>query len=156
MALSGLDAFERKLKAAEANASDDIAIAVAADFLHGGAPSFARIFDRRGFKLAAIQRASGEPWAVFVARAKAEAGETPGPCSMLIGGLPEDVVDVRSADRFLAAEPPRGAIVLPETPLHPSQVEALDLIRGNRRVVLVCGRRWGKSSSWSRSRSTGR
>ena len=146
MALSGLDAFERKLKAAAANASDDIAIAVAADFLHGGTPSFARIFDRRGFKLAAIQRASGEPWAVFVARAKAEAGETPGPCSMLIGGLPEDVVDVRSADRFLAVDPPRGAVVLPEAALHPSQVEALELIRANRRVALVAGRRWGKST----------
>ena len=56
MALSGLpDAFERQLKAAAANASDDIPIAIAADFLHGGAPSFARIFDRRGSKLATIQ-----------------------------------------------------------------------------------------------------
>ena len=65
---------------------------------------------------------------------------------MLIGGLPEDVVDVRSADRFLAVDPPRGAIVLPEAALHPSQIQALELIRANRRVVLVCGRRWGKSS----------
>jgi hypothetical protein len=68
MALSGLDAFERKLKAAAANASDDIAIAVAADFLHGGAPAFARIFDRRGSKLTTVQRLTNEPWAAFVAR----------------------------------------------------------------------------------------
>ena len=41
---------------------------------------------------------------------------------------------------------PRGIITLPEAALHPSQVEALELIRGNRRVALVAGRRWGKST----------
>jgi hypothetical protein len=40
----------------------------------------------------------------------------------------------------------RGAIVLPETPLHPSQIQALELIRTHRRVALVAGRRWGKST----------
>jgi hypothetical protein len=35
---------------------------------------------------------------------------------------------------------------LPETALHPSQRQALGLIRKHRRVGLVCGRRWGKSS----------
>jgi hypothetical protein len=35
---------------------------------------------------------------------------------------------------------------LPEAALHPSQVEALNLIRNHRRVVLVCDRRWGKAS----------
>ena len=44
------------------------------------------------------------------------------------------------------SEPPRGAIILPEAALHPSQVEALDLIREHRRVALVCGRRWGKTT----------
>ena len=38
---------------------------------------------------------------------------------------------------------PRGAIVLPEAALHPSQAEALDLIRASPRR-LGCGRRWGK------------
>jgi hypothetical protein len=69
MALRGLDAFERKLKAAAANVSDTIPTAIAADFLNGGAPSFARIFDRRGARLAAIQRLTDEPWAAFRGRA---------------------------------------------------------------------------------------
>ena len=43
-------------------------------------------------------------------------------------------------------ELPRGAVVLPDIPPHPSQIEALTLIAANRRVVLVCGRRWGKTS----------
>jgi hypothetical protein len=47
---------------------------------------------------------------------------------------------------LVSADPPHNAIILPETPLHASQREALVLIREHRRVVLVCGRRWGKSS----------
>ena len=54
-----------------------IAVTIAADFLNGGAPSFTRIFDHRGFKLTAAQRPPDEPWAAFVARAKGEAGERP-------------------------------------------------------------------------------
>jgi hypothetical protein len=60
MALSGLDAFERKLKTAAANLSDGIPIAIAADFLHGGEPGFARIFDRRGRRLTTVQRRENE------------------------------------------------------------------------------------------------
>ena len=120
---------------------------VAADFLHGGEPGFARIFDRRGRRLTTVQRRENEPWAAFVARAKGEAAKAAQAACTLIGGLPDGSLD--SFDNDVCghdSEPPRNAIVLPETPLHPSQVEALDLIRGNRRVVLVCGRRWGKSS----------
>ena len=145
MALRGqANAFERQLKAAAANFSDDIPTAIAADFLNGGAPSFARIFDRRGIKLAALQRLDGEPWVAFVARSKGQAAQTAQAASLFIGGLPDAVTD-NHAD-WHGCEPPRDAIVLPETPLHPSQVEALDLVRNHRRVVLVCGRRWGKSS----------
>jgi hypothetical protein len=143
MALSGFDAFERKLKAAAGNVSDTIPTAIAADFLHGGAASFARIFDRRGSRLATIQRLTDEPWAAFRDRVRDEVGNTAQAACTLIGGLPD-----RGLDGFLSrsSDPPRDAIILPETPLHPSQVEALDLIRNHRRVVLVCGRRWGKSS----------
>ena len=145
MALRGqANAFERQLKAAAANFSDDIPTAIAADFLNGGGPSFARIFDRRGIKLAALQRLDGEPWVAFVARSKGQAAQTAQAASLFIGGLPDAVTD-NHAD-WHGCEPPRDAIVLPETPLHPSQVEALDLVRNHRRVVLVCGRRWGKSS----------
>ena len=41
---------------------------------------------------------------------------------------------------------PRGAITLPEAALHSSQIEALELVRQHRRVALVAGRRWGKST----------
>ena len=41
---------------------------------------------------------------------------------------------------------PRGAVTLPDIPLHPSQREAVELIERARRVALVCGRRWGKST----------
>jgi hypothetical protein len=37
-------------------------------------------------------------------------------------------------------------VTLPDIPLHPSQREAVALIEANRRVCLVCGRRWGKST----------
>ena len=85
-----------------------------------------------------------------------EAGKVGGGVSLLIGGLPAG--NPREADGmpppyFQAGataagigEPPRGAVVLPEAALHSSQVEALDLIREHRRVALVCGRRWGKST----------
>ena len=45
-----------------------------------------------------------------------------------------------------ADELPRAVITLPEAALHPSQIKALELIRQHRRVALVCGRRWGKST----------
>ena len=142
--LSPVRALRRQLKTIAADFADDlIPTSIAADFLNGGAPAFARIFDRRGRRFMTVQRRGNEPWAAFVARAKGEAANAAQAACTLIGGLPD-----RSLDGFLSrsSDPPRDAIVLPETPLHPSQVEALDLIRGNRRVVLVCGRRWGKSS----------
>jgi hypothetical protein len=37
-------------------------------------------------------------------------------------------------------------VTLPDIPLHLSQREAVKLIEANRRTVLVCGRRWGKST----------
>ena len=116
---------------------------VAADFLRGGAPMFARAFDRQGVQICATQRLADEPWPAFKARARVEASEAAGARSLLIGGLPDGV----SADLDRGTEePPRGAITLPEATLHPSQIEALELIRNHRRVALVCGRRWGKST----------
>ena len=67
---------------------------------------------------------------------------------MVIGGLPDGVAEIEEgATDWCDFDPPRGAIVLPETALHPSQVQALRLIRRHRRVSLICGRRWGKSST---------
>jgi len=125
----------------------DIIVTVAADFLRGGEPTFARAFDRRGALTFATQRRMNEPWEAFKARARVEAGKTAGACSLLVGGLPDaDCVGCGGNGDCDDGELPRGAIVLPETALHPSQIEALELIRKHRRVALVCGRRWGKST----------
>jgi hypothetical protein len=135
-------------------------VTTAADFLRGGAPTFARAFNRRGALLTTIQRAPGEAWAAFRARGVEEAGRTAGASSLLIGGLPDAIGDTGGMPGVIADMPhpyfqtretdadglPRGAIVLREASLHPSQVQALDVIRANRRVALVCGRRWGKST----------
>jgi hypothetical protein len=146
--LSPVRALRRQLKTIAADFADDlIPTSIAADFLNGGAPGFARIFDRRGRRLTTVQRRENESWAVFVARAKGEAANAAQAACTLIGGLPDGDLDDFDNDAYgHDSDPPRNAIILPETPLHPSQVEALDLIRGNRRVVLVCGRRWGKLS----------
>ena len=128
-------------------AASDIVVTAAADFLHGGAPTFARAFDRRGALLVTTQRLQGEAWEPFRARARGEAGRTPGASSLLVGGLPDaDYGDAIPWAGLPSDDLPRGTIVLPETALHPSQVEALELIRRHRRVALVAGRRWGKSS----------
>ena len=139
----------------------DITVTVAANFLHGGQPTFARAFDRRGTLLTTVQRAQGEPWAAFRARVD-EAGRAAGASSLLIGGLPDAIGDMEYMDGMVGTmadgmphpylqagetDLPRGAVTLPEASLHPSQVEALDLIRAHRRVALVGGRRWGKSTS---------
>ena len=135
-----------RLERAHGRASaDDMVLTVAADFLHGAEPTFARVFDRRGSLLIGRQRLRDEPWRAFEARAKVEAGKVAGACSLLIGGLPDGAEVGKFAD-LPTDDLPRGAITLPEAALHPSQTEALKLVRANRRVALVCGRRWGKST----------
>jgi hypothetical protein len=138
----------RRLKREHGQASaGDMAVTVAADFLRGGEPAFARAFDRRGIMLMGLQRAQGEGWAAFKARAAVEAGRTAGARSLLIGGLPDGGERHGNGDGEIHdSELPRGAITLPDIPPHPSQLQALDLIRGHRRVALVAGRRWGKTS----------
>ena len=84
------------------------------------------------------------------------AGEIAGATTLFIGGLPPeetvrsaiggDIGDMGGMPLFTPNDLPRGAIVLSEAALHPSQRQALGLIRKHRRVGLVCGRRWGKSS----------
>jgi hypothetical protein len=54
--------------------TDGIVVTVAADFLRGGEPAFARVFDRRGSRVGVVQRFAGEPWEALTARARAEAG----------------------------------------------------------------------------------
>jgi len=67
----------RRLKREHGQAgASDIVVTVAADFLRGGEPAFARGFDRRGAQVSAILRAQSEGWAAFKARAAAEGGQS--------------------------------------------------------------------------------
>jgi len=68
--------------------ADDITVTIAADFLRGGEPTFARTFDRRGALLGAIQRLQDEPWATFKARVVVEAGQL-APPPLRQAGKPE-------------------------------------------------------------------
>ena len=119
----------------------------AMDFMHGGEPTFARAFDRKGTRLWSTQRGPAEPWKAFRDRARGEAAKIAGARSLAIGGLPDGPLDIDAGVRLLSADLLPGAIALPEAAMHPSQVAAFELVRRHRRVVLVCGRRWGKSRS---------
>jgi hypothetical protein len=136
--------FMRELnaRAAERQGAAVSAI-IAADFLDGGPPSFARAFDRRGIELAAFERGRDEPLGLFRARALTEAS---GAARVVVGGVGHMRPPTRSSGH---PEPavglPRNTVTLPDIPLHASQREAVALIEANRRVCLVCGRRWGKS-----------
>ncbi len=61
----------RRLKREHGQASaSDLVVTIAADFLRGGEPTFARAFDRRGALLMGLQRREHEPWEAFRARAR--------------------------------------------------------------------------------------
>jgi hypothetical protein len=64
--------------------ASEAAVTIAADFLTGAAPSFARAFDRRGEEIMAIDRAEDEPIEAFRARALQEAA---GASRVVLGGL---------------------------------------------------------------------
>jgi hypothetical protein len=113
---------------------------VAVDFLHGGCPAHARVFDRKGALVGSLDRLDGEDLSDFRQRAHGRAQETAGAIRAVVGGI-GSIEGVGGAGGL-----PRGAVSLPDIPLHPSQREAVALIEAHRRVCLVCGRRWGKSA----------
>ena len=59
--------FERQVKrlAREFGRSDGVATAIAADFLTGGSPTAAEIYDRKGVRLATFARFEGEAFTAF-------------------------------------------------------------------------------------------
>jgi hypothetical protein len=122
------------------NRSDQVTAIVAADFLHGGTSRHARIFDHRGAELHRLDRLDGEDLPTFRGRALSEAGSVAGAARLVLGGL--GGLDVAPSGGL-----PASAVTLPDIPLHPSQREAVTLIGREKRVVLVCGRRWGKSTT---------
>ena len=85
----------------------DVTVTAAADFLRGGAPTFARAFDRKGALVFTAERLENEPWTAFRARAGAEAGQVAGAASLLIGGLPDGMPPhaLRPAKRSFLATP---------------------------------------------------
>jgi hypothetical protein len=119
---------------------DELVTTVAADFINGGAPSFARAFSRTGEELAAYVRAEDETLTAFRLRARSEAQGLAKAARIVVGGIGT------FGGATGAGGPLRGAVTLPDIPLHASQREAVELIERARRVALVCGRRWGKST----------
>jgi hypothetical protein len=119
----------------------EIVTHVAADFLHGGAPSRARVFDRKGLMIGAYALSENETLNDFRQRARREAAGLAGAARIVVGGIEGGEIATPAYGL------PRGAVSLPDIPLHPSQREAVKLIERSRRVCLVCGRRWGKSTT---------
>jgi hypothetical protein len=119
---------------------EELGAAVAADFMNGGAPSFARVFDRRGQKISALDRAEDETVTAFRERARNDAHSLAGAARIVVGGIGAFGRTTKVGGL------PRGAVTLLDIPLHASQREAVELIERARRVALVCGRRWGKST----------
>jgi hypothetical protein len=137
--------FERQVKrlAREFGRSDGVATAIAADFLTGGSPTAAEIYDRKGVRLATFARFDGEAFTAFRERIREGARAHSGAARVKIGGL------ARGSSAGFPAPPeslPRSAVVLADIPPHTSQLEALELIAARRPVALVAGRRWGKTT----------
>jgi hypothetical protein len=113
---------------------------VASDFLTGGTAFTARATDSKGAIIHHWQRARHEDHAAFVGRVEREVGNV---ARIVIGGLGCD----QAYDYDISVlPPPSGAIVLPESGLHTSQREALNVVQANRFTALRCGRRYGKSA----------
>ena len=119
-----------------------LSMLVAADFMTGGAPTAAEAYDRKGVRLATFARSEEETFIAFRERVREAAHALPGAVRVKIGGFAREP---SSGSLASLQGVPRGAVALPEIPLHVSQLKALELIRGNRRVALVAGRRWGKT-----------
>jgi hypothetical protein len=116
---------------------------VAIDFACGGQPSFGRLHDARGRALTVVERLPGETIGGFKERLLGLARGLPKAVGVVIGGLPD--APSTNCDSWTESLP-ISTIRPPAAPLHPSQLEALDLIRRHRRVVLRAGRRWGKTA----------
>ena len=114
---------------------------IAADFMTGGAPMTAEVYDRRGAAVEAFARREEERLS-RLPRACQGGRQLPS-----WGGEGEARRDLRRPKGFSGPPEgvPRGAVVLPDIPPHPSQLEALALIAANRR------RRWSPAAGGARS-----
>jgi hypothetical protein len=120
--------------------ADELVTTVAADFINAAAPSFARAFDRKGSLVGTFDRLGEETLTAFRERVRSEAQGLAQAARVIVGGVGA------FGGAMGVGGLPRGAVTLPDIPLHASQREAVELIERARRVALVCGRRWGKST----------
>jgi hypothetical protein len=72
---------------AERSRADAITTVIAGDFLHGGAASHARIFDRKGVMMATLHRCGDEGPTIFRGRVLGEAARVAGATRVVLGGL---------------------------------------------------------------------
>ena len=100
-------------------------------------PTIARV---RSWRRSRATRA--RPVLTFRNRVREAARALPGAMRVKLGGIAREP-SAGFTDLFEGI--PRGAVTLSDIPPHPSQLEALAIIRDNKRVVLTCGRRWGKT-----------
>jgi hypothetical protein len=126
----------------------DVIVTVATDFCNGGAPAFARAISRKGEELAAYVRAEDETLTAFRQRTRSEAQGLAGAARIVVGGL--GASDRRDDARGL----PRGAVTLLDIPLHASQCEAVEFIKGARCVAWSLAGVGARAPSLSRWRST--
>ena len=118
-----------------------ISTSLAADFINGGAPRHARVFNRRGLEISSYLLGDGEGLSDFRQRIRSDAQRLSGAARIVIGGIGTPAATIAAGGL------PRGAVNLPDIPLHSNQRDAVELIERARRVALVCGRRWGKSTA---------
>jgi hypothetical protein len=99
-----------------------------ADLIHGVNPAFRPGLRPQGPRSWRVRdRLGGESLSAFTRRARAGALGIKGASRLLVGGL-------GSSDRIVTAdaeELPAHAVVLPDLPLHPSQLEAVALIESS-------------------------
>ena len=62
----------------------DAPLAVGADFCNGGAPAFARVFDRRGREISTLDRLDDESLSDFRQRARVEAQNLAGAVRVVV------------------------------------------------------------------------
>ena len=126
----------------EAARSNEIPAAIAVDFLRGGSPSTAEAYDRKGAFLAAFARDEGETVLIFRNRVREAARALPGAMRVKLGGIAREP-SAGFPDLFEGL--PRGAVTLSESlRIRRNSRRSLSFAT-TKRVVLTCGRRWGKT-----------
>jgi hypothetical protein len=84
---AGLRVMRELNRRAERRSAGELGVVLAVDFLAGGSPGHARLFDRRGAMLRTVERREDEGLTAFRERARREAGSVAGAIRVVVGGL---------------------------------------------------------------------